>query len=81
INDPEHTTKLKKCGGCQMNENLDIAMEHCILWKQLRILLESIMGKRHRIQNTANILPIDSSQMPIIKIATREEELINMHLE
>ncbi|CAG8793592.1 6247_t:CDS:2, partial [Gigaspora margarita] len=104
INNPEHTTKLKKCGSCYMNEDLDTAVEHCILWRQLRnkkralqnnwvkktegtneflleVPLESIMRKRYRMQNIADILPIDSSQMPIIKIATCEEELINIYLK
>ncbi|CAG8516245.1 19619_t:CDS:2 [Gigaspora margarita] len=75
-------TKLKKCGGCRMNEDLDTIMEHCTFRKQLRkVPLKSIIEKKHRIQSIANTLHIDNLQMPIIKIATREEELINMHLE
>ncbi|CAG8504463.1 44673_t:CDS:2 [Gigaspora margarita] len=83
-------TKLKKCGDCRMNKNLDTAAEHCTSQKQLRkkanefrleVLLESIMGKKHRIQSIADILHIDNLQMPIIKIATCEEELINMYLQ
>ncbi|CAG8717069.1 1160_t:CDS:2, partial [Gigaspora margarita] len=104
INDLEHTTKLKKCKDCQMNEDLDTAAEHCIFQKQLRskkrafqnnwlkkaeeanefwleVPLESIMGKKHRMQSTVDTLHIDNLQMLTIKIATREEELINMHLE
>ncbi|CAG8797958.1 17578_t:CDS:2, partial [Gigaspora margarita] len=47
----------------------------------LEVPLESIMGKKHRMQSIADTLHIDNLQMPIIKIATREEELINMHLQ
>ncbi|CAG8776627.1 18733_t:CDS:2, partial [Gigaspora margarita] len=65
-----------------MNEDLGTAAEHCTFQKQLRkVPLESITEKRHCMQNTANTLHIDNLQMPIIKIATRKEELINMHLE
>ncbi|CAG8728966.1 41918_t:CDS:2, partial [Gigaspora margarita] len=89
---------------CQMNEDFNIAMEHCTFRKQLRskkrtlqnswlkraeeankfwleVLLESIMGKKHGTQSISNTLHIDNLQMPIIKIVTRKEELINMHLE
>ncbi|CAG8513974.1 30221_t:CDS:2, partial [Gigaspora margarita] len=82
INDLEHTTKLKKYRGCRMNEDLDTAVEHCTFWKQLRkVPLESIMRKKHHTQSIADTLHIDNLQMPIFKIVTREEELINMHLE
>ncbi|CAG8759972.1 45276_t:CDS:1, partial [Gigaspora margarita] len=39
------------------------------------------MRKKHCIQSIADTLHIDNLQMPIIKIVTREEELINMHVE
>ncbi|CAG8801282.1 4777_t:CDS:1, partial [Gigaspora margarita] len=87
-----------------MNENLDIAVEHCTFRKQLRskkhalqntwlkkaeeankfwleVPLKSIMGKKHHMQSIADTLHIDNLQMPIIKIATCKEELINIHLE
>ncbi|CAG8839790.1 14256_t:CDS:1, partial [Gigaspora margarita] len=47
----------------------------------LEVPLESITKKRHRMQSIADTLHIDNSQISIIKIATRKEELINMHLE
>ncbi|CAG8826389.1 40758_t:CDS:2, partial [Gigaspora margarita] len=65
-----------------MNKDRDTAMEHCTFQKQLRkVPLKSITRKGIGMQSIADTLHIDNLQMPIIKIATREEELINMHLE
>ncbi|CAG8835080.1 35065_t:CDS:2, partial [Gigaspora margarita] len=49
MNDLEHTTKLKKCRGCQINENLDIAAEHCILRKQLNAIIKIVSHEEELI--------------------------------
>ncbi|CAG8843677.1 22477_t:CDS:1, partial [Gigaspora margarita] len=78
----EHCTfqkqlRSKKCA--LQNSWLKRAEEANEFW--LEVPLESIIGKKHGTQSISDILHIDNLQVPIIKIATREEELINMHLE
>ncbi|CAG8689655.1 1411_t:CDS:2, partial [Gigaspora rosea] len=99
-----HTTRLKKCKGCQINEGSDSDKLQCTLRRQLRskkralqsnwvkkgkevgeffleIPLESLGGKRNKVQITGDRSHIDGQHLSAIEIATREEELISIHLE
>ncbi|CAG8736870.1 382_t:CDS:2, partial [Gigaspora rosea] len=99
-----HTTRLKKCKGCQINEGSNSDNLQCILRRQLRskkralqnnwvkkgkevgeffleIPLESLDGKRNKVQITGDRPHIDGQHLSAIEIATREEELISIHLE
>ncbi|CAG8818207.1 17152_t:CDS:1, partial [Gigaspora rosea] len=47
----------------------------------LEIPLESLDGKRNKVQITGDKPHIDGQHLSAIEIATREEELITIHLE
>ncbi|CAG8785367.1 16920_t:CDS:2, partial [Gigaspora rosea] len=84
-----HTTKLKKCSACHINEDLDSAGINCVLRRQLQkaekfileIPLECLDKKRNQVQIIDGKPCIDGLQISTIEIVIQEEELINTHLE
>ncbi|CAG8756291.1 6236_t:CDS:2, partial [Gigaspora rosea] len=73
-----HTTRLKKCKGYQINEGSDSDELQCTLRRQLRskkrVLQSNWVKKEKKVGEFFLEIPLES-------LATREEELISIHLE
>ncbi|CAG8486668.1 6469_t:CDS:2, partial [Gigaspora rosea] len=72
-----HTTRLKKLSAAKQLVKKGKEVGEFFL----EIPLESLVEKRNKVKITGNRPHIDNQQLSIIEIATREEELISIHLE